>query len=118
MEKTEVKLLLGSPTVNLRIWWLRLRPAPGALFIFFSINLKQVTFMLVERLERIPADSIWAHRASGVRGSLIRMLEDLEAGVAVDLYKHVKMYNRASEFWRKPQKKNGSIEFKLNTDAN
>jgi len=49
--------------------------------------------MLVERLERIPADSIWAHRASGVRGELIRMLENFEAGIPVDLYKHEKMYN-------------------------
>ncbi|NWG33208.1 MAG: hypothetical protein HXY42_02100 [Chloroflexi bacterium] len=36
--------------------------------------------MLTERLERISADSIWAHRASGVRGSLLRMLEEGEQG--------------------------------------
>lgn len=28
--------------------------------------------MLIDRLERLSADSIWAHRASGLRGSLIR----------------------------------------------
>jgi len=28
----EVKSLLGCPTLNLRIWWLRVRPAPGAPF--------------------------------------------------------------------------------------
>ena len=39
-----------------------------------------VTSLLSERLERIPADSIWAHRASGVRGSLLRMLQKLEDG--------------------------------------
>jgi hypothetical protein len=33
------------------------------------------TLMLIERLERISADSIWAHRASGLRGSLLRGLE-------------------------------------------
>ncbi len=37
-----------------------------------------VTSLLLERLERIPADSIWAHHASGVRGSLLRMTEQLE----------------------------------------
>jgi len=37
--------------------------------------------MLSERLERISADSIWAHRASGVRGSLLRLLEEGEKGV-------------------------------------
>jgi hypothetical protein len=39
-----------------------------------------ITFLLLERLERIPADSIWAHRASGVRGSLLRMMEQPEDG--------------------------------------
>jgi len=31
--------------------------------------------MLVDRLERLSADSYWAHQASGVRGSLLRMIE-------------------------------------------
>jgi hypothetical protein len=30
------------------------------------------------RLERISADSYWAHRASGVRGALLRTVEDFE----------------------------------------
>lgn len=36
--------------------------------------------MLTDRLERISADSVWAHRASGVRGSLLRLLEEAEEG--------------------------------------
>ena len=36
--------------------------------------------LLLARLERISVDSYWAHRASGVRGSLLRVLEKLEAG--------------------------------------
>lgn len=32
--------------------------------------------ILVQRLERLSADSVWAHRASGLRGSLIRYLAD------------------------------------------
>jgi hypothetical protein len=36
--------------------------------------------LLLDRLERISVDSHWAHRASGVRGSLLRMLEMLENG--------------------------------------
>ena len=36
--------------------------------------------LLLARLERISADSYWAHRASGVRGSLMRALEKPEAG--------------------------------------
>lgn len=39
-----------------------------------------VTSLLLERLERIPADSIWAHQASGVRGSLLRMVQQREDG--------------------------------------
>lgn len=31
--------------------------------------------ILLARLERLSADSIWAHKASGLRGSLIRCLE-------------------------------------------
>lgn len=34
--------------------------------------------MLLSRLERISADSYWAHRASGVRGALLRALEKIE----------------------------------------
>ncbi len=40
----------------------------------------QLIRMLLARLERISADSYWAHRASGVRGALLRMLEKTEAG--------------------------------------
>ena len=40
--------------------------------------------MLLDRLERIPADSAWAHRASGVRGALIRLLEPIEMGNTID----------------------------------
>jgi hypothetical protein len=35
---------------------------------------------LLDRLERLSADSKWAHRASGYRGSLIRSLANLEQG--------------------------------------
>jgi len=34
--------------------------------------------LLLARLERISADSYWAHRASGVRGSLLRTVEAIE----------------------------------------
>ncbi|MCI0551103.1 MAG: hypothetical protein L0287_09120 [Anaerolineae bacterium] len=36
--------------------------------------------LLLARLERISVDSYWAHRASGVRGLLLRALEKLETG--------------------------------------
>jgi hypothetical protein len=39
---------------------------------------RQLIQMLLTRLERISADSYWAHRASGIRGGLLRMLEEFE----------------------------------------
>jgi hypothetical protein len=35
---------------------------------------------LIDRLEHLSADSIYAHRASGLRGSLLRYMERIEAG--------------------------------------
>lgn len=35
---------------------------------------------LINRLERLSADSAWAHRAAGVRGGLLKALEQLENG--------------------------------------
>lgn len=50
----------------------------------FVLNMDEKTLlltrMLLARLERISADSVWAHRASGVRGTLLRLLEKLERG--------------------------------------
>ncbi len=38
--------------------------------------------LLVSRLERLSADSVWAHRASGCRGALLKMIEQIEASPA------------------------------------
>ena len=32
--------------------------------------------MLISRLERLSADSYWAHQASGVRGSLLKLIDN------------------------------------------
>ncbi len=45
----------------------------------YQLNLAH---QLLERLERLSADSYWAHRASGIRGGLIRALEQLEKGTS------------------------------------
>ena len=36
--------------------------------------------LLIDRLEHLSADSTYAHRASGLRGSLLRYVERIEAG--------------------------------------
>ncbi len=40
----------------------------------------EVIQLLLARLARISADSPWAYKASGLRGSLMRCLDELEAG--------------------------------------
>ncbi len=36
--------------------------------------------LLLARLERVSVDSYWAHRASGIRGALLKSLDELEKG--------------------------------------
>lgn len=40
--------------------------------------------LLLPRLERISVDSYWAHRASGVRGALTKILEQMERSIPTD----------------------------------
>ncbi len=44
-------------------------------------ELIQTLQFLLTRLERISADSIVAHRASGVRGAMLRAIEQYEKGI-------------------------------------
>ncbi len=44
----------------------------------------QLLLLLLARLERVSVDSYWAHRASGLRGSLLRAVEKLEQGQPID----------------------------------
>ncbi|HEX2998042.1 MAG TPA: hypothetical protein VHP14_24675 [Anaerolineales bacterium] len=50
----------------------------------FSTPNDKLIRLLLPRLERISVDSYWAHRASGARGALVKLLEEIEAGVEVD----------------------------------
>jgi len=36
--------------------------------------------LLISRLERLSADSYWAHQASGLRGSLLKFMGQVEVG--------------------------------------
>jgi hypothetical protein len=36
--------------------------------------------LLAERLERLSVDSRWARRASGLRGNIVKVLEEAESG--------------------------------------
>ena len=48
----------------------------------FQID-SRLIHMLLDRLERISADSFWAHRASGARGSLLKLVEQMDAGAFI-----------------------------------
>src|SRR5687768_5616984 len=57
-------------------------PRRGTCFFMESpMPEEKIVYLLLARLERISADSYWAHRASGVRGALIRIMEESEAQV-------------------------------------
>jgi len=45
-----------------------------------NTNADRLALLLLSRLERLSADSYWAHQASGLRGSLLRGLEVKRAG--------------------------------------
>ena len=51
---------------------------------------QELAKVLIARLERLSADSYWAHRASGVRGSLLHWMENSQGDVGrgQDLIKH------------------------------
>ena len=46
---------------------------------------------LTDRLERLSADSTYAHRASGLRGSLLRAIGRIEAGEPIDPVQQVQL---------------------------
>jgi hypothetical protein len=39
--------------------------------------------LLADRLERLSVDSHWARRASGMRGNIIKVLEEADAGIDI-----------------------------------
>ena len=51
--------------------------------VFQESNDKLIRLLLA-RLERISVDSYWAHRASGVRGTLVRLFVQMEMGETID----------------------------------
>lgn len=48
-------------------------------FNAMPLHQTETAHLLISRLERLSADSFYAHQASGLRGSLLRYLEQAEA---------------------------------------
>lgn len=51
--------------------------------------------MLAHRLERLNVDSLWARRASGTRGNIIKLTAKIEAGEEVDAARLKPLIERA-----------------------
>jgi hypothetical protein len=43
----------------------------------------QLLRLLISRLERLSVDSHWARRASGLRGNIVKVLEEADSGIEV-----------------------------------
>lgn len=70
--------------------------------------------MLSKRLERLSVDSLWARRASGLRGNIIKVLEELDAGQEVDLARLNPLIERAFEVLRHAAQEIPDIEEIMN----
>ena|SRR3990172_2050804 len=55
----------------------------GRLFMAKYQSEEQIIKLLLIRLERISADSYLAHRASGIRGALLREMEAINTGTSM-----------------------------------
>lgn len=63
--------------------------------------------LLIARLERISADSVWAHRASGVKGSLLKALEKFEEGETEQAHEVMQIINMGFFILEKVAKEKG-----------
>ncbi|MCP4139032.1 MAG: hypothetical protein GY755_01875 [Chloroflexi bacterium] len=55
----------------------------------------QLLQLLAKRLERLNVDSLWARRASGTRGNIIKVVAEIEAGKEVDTKRLSPLIKRA-----------------------
>jgi len=62
----------------------------------------EITRQLMYRLERLSVDSHWARRASGLRGSLLKCLEQAEMGESLDPEEEKAWLKRLDELTGKP----------------
>jgi len=56
--------------------------------------------LLAGRLERLSVDSLWARRASGLRGNIIKVLTEIDAGQEVKPERISPLIERAFEVLR------------------
>jgi hypothetical protein len=66
--------------------------------------------LLIARLEHLSVDSRWARRASGLRGNMLRIIEEMDAGVTVSSDRLALLTNRSFEILREAAKEIPDID--------
>jgi len=56
--------------------------------------------LLAQRLERLSVDSLWARRASGLRGNIIKVLNEIDEGEEAEAERLNPLIERAFEVLR------------------
>ena len=75
-----------------------------------SISQLDLLRLLISRLERLSVDSRWARRASGLRGNVIKVLEEADSGQAVSPDRLELLINRSFEILREAAKEIPDID--------
>ncbi len=70
--------------------------------------------LMSARLERLSVDSHWARRASGLRGNMIKVLEEIDAGQQVETARLNPLIERAFEVLRHAAQEIPDIEEIMN----
>jgi len=70
--------------------------------------------LLAERLERLSVDSLWARRASGLRGNIIKVQEELNAGRRVESERVSLLIQNAFEILKRAAQEIPDIEEIMN----
>ena len=66
--------------------------------------------LLAKRLERLSADSLWARRASGLRGNIIKVLEEFDSGQEIEPERLSSLHRRAFEILKQAAQEIPDIE--------
>ncbi|MBI4731107.1 MAG: hypothetical protein HY781_03075 [Chloroflexi bacterium] len=66
--------------------------------------------LLTSRLERLSVDSYWARRASGLRGNIVKVLEEADSGLEVSRERLDLLVNRSFEILRQAAREIPDIE--------
>lgn len=66
--------------------------------------------LLTSRLEHLSMDSHWARRASGLRGNIVKVLEEADSGLEVSRERLDLLVNRSFEILRQAAREIPDIE--------